>query len=230
MTVLFVILKLFSFKWLGREGSGHLSVIGPHASYEQFLCLKMQCYFPALPQMSRAPGVSSRTSLAEDPLLHPGLRVDGPVDDVKEDVRSGKHNPRVLVYGVGVYPNVHVASGWLHLAGDLRVVQRHLGHHSLLAAAVLWHPIIPCGVDIHRPVASDLGVNHHLIRVADATCTRQLGEATQSHADTLNSLIVNATFSKVIKQTKTRKCISLLSVYYFSAHSGHLNNFGMKHL
>lgn len=107
-------------------------------------------------------------------LLHPGLRVDGPVDDVEEDVRPWKHNSRVLVYGVGVYPNVHVASGWLHLARELRVIQCHLRQHSLLAAAVLWHPIIPCGVDIHRPVASDLGVDHHLIRVANATSTRQL--------------------------------------------------------
>lgn len=124
--------------------------------------------------MSQAPGVSSWTTLPEHLLLHPGLRVDGPVDDVKEDVRSRKHNPGVLVYGVGVYPNVHVASGWLHLVGDLRVIQCHLGQHSLLAAAVLWHPIIPCGVDIHRPVSSDLGVDHHLIGVANATCTRQL--------------------------------------------------------
>lgn len=75
---------------------------------------------------------------------------------------------------MGVDPNVHVASGWLHLACDLRVIQCHLGQHTLLAAAVLWHPIIPCGVHIHRPVASDLGVDHHLIRVANATCTRQL--------------------------------------------------------
>lgn len=104
----------------------------------------------------------------------PGLWVDGPVDDVKEDVRSREHNPRVLVYGVGVYPNVHVASGWLHLACDLRVIQRHLGQHSLLAAAVLWHPIIPCGVYVHRPVASDLGVDHHVVGVANAACTRQL--------------------------------------------------------
>lgn len=102
------------------------------------------------------------------------LRVDGPVDDVKEDVRTRKDNPRVLVYGMGVYPNVHVASGRLHLACDLRVVQCHLGQDSLLAAAILWHPIIPCGIDIHRPIASDLGVNHHLVWIADATSTRQL--------------------------------------------------------
>lgn len=102
------------------------------------------------------------------------LRVDGPVDDVKEDVRTGKDNPRVLVYGVGVYPNVHVASGRLHLACDLWVVQCHLSQDSLLAAAILWHPIIPCGVDIHGPVASDLGVYHHLIRVADTAGARQL--------------------------------------------------------
>lgn len=168
------IFKLFSFKWLGQEGNGHQSVNGPHASYEQFLCLKSRHFILAFSHTSQASGVSSWTTLAEDLFLHPGLWVDGPVDDVKEDVRSGKHNPRVLVYGVGVYPNVHVASVWLHLACDLRVIQCHLGQHSLLAAAVLWHPIIPCGVHIHRPVAGDLGVDHHLIRVANATCTRQL--------------------------------------------------------
>lgn len=107
-------------------------------------------------------------------LLHPWLQVDGPIDDVKEDVRSRKHNPWVLVYGMGVYPNVHIASGWLHLACNLRVIQWHLGQHSILATAVLWHSIIPCVVYIHGPVASDLGVDHHLVRVANAACTRQL--------------------------------------------------------
>lgn len=76
---------------------------------------------------SQAPGDSSWMTLTEDLILDPGLRVDGPVDDVKEDVRPGKHNPRVLVYGVGVYPNVHVAPGRLHLARNLRIIQRHLG-------------------------------------------------------------------------------------------------------
>lgn len=123
---------------------------------------------------SQAPGVSWWMTLTEDLILHPALWVDGPVDDVKEDVRSRKHNPRVLVYGVGVYPNVHVASGRLHLARNLRVIQCHLGQHSLMAAAILWHPIISCGIHVHRPIASDLGVDHHLIRVADATGTRQL--------------------------------------------------------
>lgn len=102
------------------------------------------------------------------------LRVDGPVDDVKEDVRAGKHHPRVLVYGVCVYPNVHVASGWFHLSCDLGVVQRHLGQDSLLPAPVFRHPVIPCSVGIHRPVASDLGVDHHLVRIADATGAWQL--------------------------------------------------------
>lgn len=113
---------------------------------------------------------------SDDALLHLWLRVDGPVDDVKEDVSSRKDNPRVFVYGVGVYPNVHVAPGWLHLAGNLWVIERHLSQHSLLAAAVLRHPIIPCGVDIHSPIASDLGVYHHLVRVANAACTRQLSK------------------------------------------------------
>lgn len=168
-TVLFVVFKLLSFKWLGQEGNGPQSVSGPHASYEQFLCPKsIICDVMFLLLNKQV------ATLNEDLLLHPGLWVDGPVDDVKEDVRSRKHNPRVLVYGVGVYPNVHVASGWLHLACDLRVIQRHLSKHSLLAAAVLWHPIIPCGVYVHRPVASDLRVDHHLIRVANAACTRQL--------------------------------------------------------
>lgn len=113
-------------------------------------------------------------ALTDYAFLHLWLRVDGPVDDIKEDVSSRKDNPRVLVYGVSVYPNVHVAPGWLHLARNLWVIQRHLSQHSLLAAAVLRHPIIPCGVDIYRPVASDLGVYHHLVRVANAACTRQL--------------------------------------------------------
>lgn len=77
---------------------------------------------------------------------------------------------------MSVYPNVHVASGRLHLACDLRVIQRHLGNHPLLTASVLRHPIIPGGVDIHGPVAGDLGVDHHLIGVPDATCARQLEE------------------------------------------------------
>lgn len=166
VTVLFVIFKLFSFKWLGQEGNGHQSVNGPHASFEQLLC-------PSLPPLLFDKWV--KLLMDEDLLLHPGLWVDGPVDDVKEDVRSGKHNPWVLVYSVGVYPNVHVASRWLNLACELRVIQCHLGQHSLLTAAVLWHPVIPRGVDIHRPVSSDLGVDHHLIGVANTTCARQLG-------------------------------------------------------
>lgn len=75
---------------------------------------------------------------------------------------------------MGVYPNVHIAPGRLHLPCNLGVIQRHLGQHSLLAATVLRHPISPCGVDIHGPVACDLGVNHHLVRVANAARTRQL--------------------------------------------------------
>lgn len=129
--------------------------------------------FPALVQTSSHSPIMD-DSLTDVAPLRPGLRVDGPVDDVKEDVRTRKDNPRVLVYGVGIYPNVYIASGRLHLACDLRVVQCHLGQDSLLAAAILRHPIIPCGVDIHRPIASDLGVDHHLVWVADATGTRQL--------------------------------------------------------
>lgn len=142
----------------------------------QFLCLKsIKCIvvFPALFTNELLESHHGR-HLQRIYFCIQGLRVDGPIDDVKQDVRSGKHNPRVLVDGVGVYPNVHVASGRLHLARDLRVVQRHLGQHSILATAVLWHPIIPRGVHIHGPVASDLGVDHHLVRVANAACTRQL--------------------------------------------------------
>lgn len=75
---------------------------------------------------------------------------------------------------MGVYPNVHVAPGWLHVACELRIIQCHLSQHSLWAAAILRHPIIPGAVDVHRPVAGDLGVYHHVVRVPDATCARQL--------------------------------------------------------
>lgn len=107
-------------------------------------------------------------------LLYPMLQVNGPVDDVEEDVRPRKDNPRVLVYGMCIYPNVHVASGRFHLPCNLGVVKCHLGQHSLLPAPVFRHPIITCSVHIHGPIASDLGVNHHLIWIADATGTREL--------------------------------------------------------
>lgn len=77
---------------------------------------------------------------------------------------------------MGVYPDVDVASGGLHLTRDLRVVQRHLGQDSLLAPAVLRYAIIPRGVDVHGAVASDLWVDHHLVGVANATCARQLND------------------------------------------------------
>lgn len=166
--------RLLTCKWLGQEGNDHQFVNAPPRHLMSGFCHRKAVSNPAFTQTSRAPGVSSQRTFADDLLLHPLLQVDGPVDDVKEDVRSGKHHPGVLVYGVRVYPNVHIASGWLHLACNLRVVQRHLGQHSLLAPAVLWHPIIPRGVHIHRPVASDLGVYYHLIGVANAACTRQL--------------------------------------------------------
>ena len=75
---------------------------------------------------------------------------------------------------MGVNPDVDVSSGAPHLTRDLRVPQRHLGQHPLLAAAVLRHPIIPCGVDLHGGVACDLGVCHHIVRVANAAGTWQL--------------------------------------------------------
>lgn len=160
--------KIISFKWLGREGIGHpsLSVV-PHKRNEQFLHeTHLDC--------SCANELSSSQHVVAS---HPRLQVDGPVDDVKEDVRSRKDDPRVLVYGVCVYPDVHVTSGWLHLACDLWVIQCHLGQYSLLATTVLWHPIMSCGVGIYRPVASNLGVDHHLVWVANATCTRQLSKS-----------------------------------------------------
>lgn len=79
---------------------------------------------------------------------------------------------------MGVDPDVNVTSGCLHLACDLRVVQRHLGQDPFLAAPVLWHPVVSCGVDVHGPVSSDLWVDHHLIGVANATRARQLGQKT----------------------------------------------------
>lgn len=100
--------------WVEKAMVTNLSVVPMHLKCSS-LSEKHQCYFPA--------PVSSWTTLTEDLSLHPGLQVDGPVDDVKEDVRSRKHDPGVLVYGVGVYPNVHVASGWPHLACHLRVIQ-----------------------------------------------------------------------------------------------------------
>lgn len=144
--------------------------------------------------MSRAV-VPSCTAL----LMHPSLWVYGPVDDVKENVCSGKNNPRVLVYGVGVDPDVNITSGCLHLACDLRVVQRHLGQNSFLAATIFRHPIVSCGVDIHGPVPGDLWVDHHLVRVADATRARQL------HKQTRNSLVS-------------------YMLFFFSAHLKHLND------
>lgn len=122
-------------------------------------------------------------ALTDDALMHLCLWIDGPVDDIKEDVCSWKDNSRVLVYGMGVYPYVHIAPGWLHLACDLWVIQCHLGQHSLLAATVLWHPIISCVVDIQGPVACDLWIDHHLVGVANSTCTRQL--CTWGKKDTL---------------------------------------------
>lgn len=71
-------------------------------------------------KMSPACVVSSWT--IDFALLCPMLQVNGPVDDVKEDVRSRKDNPRVLVYGMRIYPNVHVASGRFHLSCNLGVV------------------------------------------------------------------------------------------------------------
>ena len=107
------------------------------------------------------------------PTRGPGLAVDGPVDDVEQSVGPWEYDPGVLVYGVGVNPHVDVSSGAPHLTRDLRVPQRHLGQHPLLAAAVLRNPIIPCG-DLHGGVACDLGVCHHIVRVANAAGTRQL--------------------------------------------------------
>lgn len=67
-TVLFVVFKLLSFKWLGQEGNGPQSVNGPHASYEQFLCLKsIKCDVMFLLLNKRV------ATLNEDLLLHPGL-------------------------------------------------------------------------------------------------------------------------------------------------------------
>lgn len=114
-------------------------------------------------------------------LPHPVLGVDGPVDDVEEDVGTGKDNPGVLVNSVGVDPNVHVASGRLHLPCDLRVVQSHLSQHLLLTSAVFWNPVISRAVNIDGAIAGDLAVDHHLVWIADATGARQLvGERTQS--------------------------------------------------
>lgn len=129
-----------------------------------------------------------RARLLESTASSP-LRVDGPIDDVEEDVRTRKQNPRVLVYGVGVDPDVHVASGWPDLACDLRVIQGNLGQHPIPATAVLRHPIIPRCVDIHGPVASDLGVDHHLVRVANAARTRQLERHQGSYFNTFNLFI-----------------------------------------
>lgn len=126
--------------------------------------------------LSWAPAVPACT---KQHFMHHRLQVDGPVDDVKKDVGSRKDDPWVLVYGMGVYPDVHVASRCLHLACDLWVVQCHLGQNSFLAAPVFWQPIISCDVDICGPISSDLGVDHHFIRVANAACTWKLAKNTR---------------------------------------------------
>lgn len=79
---------------------------------------------------------------------------------------------------MSVYPDVNVTSGGLYSVCNLWVIQSHLSQNLLLAATVFWHPIVSGGVHIHGPISGDLGVNHHLVWVSDATRARQLGEET----------------------------------------------------
>lgn len=77
---------------------------------------------------------------------------------------------------MGVYPDVNITSGGLHAACNLWVIQSHLSQNLLLATTVFWHPIVSGGVHIHGPIPGDLGVDHHFVRVSDATRARQLSK------------------------------------------------------
>lgn len=81
------------------------------------------------------------------------LGVDGPVDDVEEDVTPRKHDPGVPIYGVCVNPDIAVGAG-ANMTGDLVTLHRQLHQHPLLFHPILlWHAVVPCCVDVHLTVA-----------------------------------------------------------------------------
>lgn len=133
------------------------------------LCKKLCFTLVLSPKLGPDPLLSKRTVSVCLVSVSSPLGVDGPVDDVKEDVGSWEDDPGVLVYGVRVDPDVAVGPR-ADVAGHLVVLHYQFSQNPFPSDAVLfWHAVVSGGVDVHLTVAGG-----HQPGVGHSTGTRQL--------------------------------------------------------